>query len=280
MTAVSLSRRALLVAGVAIVTLPARGAVPRLSISGALEQGGLAIGHAGDDARVRIDGQEAHVAADGTFAFGFAYDRTTPLHVTAIFADGTSESLECTPAIRKYEIQHINGLPQQFVTPPPETIARIRRESALIGEARTRDTDGLDFVNGFDWPAPGILSGVFGSQRIDNGVAMAPHFGVDMAAPVGTPIHAPADGVVSISDDYYLDGGFTLLDHGHGVSTCYLHQSRRIVKAGEAVRRGQLMGLIGRTGRATGPHLHWAMNWFQVKLDPSLSTRTSAPRRL
>ena len=118
---------------------------------------------------------------------------------------------------------------------------------------------------------------MFGSQRIDNGVAMSPHYGVDMAAPVGTPIHAPADGVVSISDDYYLDGGFTLIDHGQGVSTSYLHQSRRLVKAGDAVRRGQRIGAIGATGRATGAHLHWAMNWFQVRLDPSRSTRKPKP---
>jgi murein DD-endopeptidase MepM/ murein hydrolase activator NlpD len=100
---------------------------------------------------------------------------------------------------------------------------------------------------------------------------------VDMAAPTGTPIHAPADGVVSISDEYYLDGGFTLIDHGQGVSTSYLHQSGRLVKPGDAVKRGQRIGLIGATGRATGPHLHWAMNWFEVRLDPSLSTRKPKP---
>jgi murein DD-endopeptidase MepM/ murein hydrolase activator NlpD len=100
---------------------------------------------------------------------------------------------------------------------------------------------------------------------------------VDMAAPAGTPIHAPADGTVVISDDYYLDGGFTLIDHGQGVSTCYLHQSARLVGAGEKVKRGQLIGRIGQTGRATGPHLHWAMNWFEVKLDPSRSTRKPKP---
>jgi len=101
-----------------------------------------------------------------------------------------------------------------------------------------------------------------------------------MAAPVGTPIHAPAAGTVTLSDDYYLDGGFTLIDHGQGVSTCYLHQSKRLVKKGDRVARGQLIGLIGQTGRATGPHLHWAMNWFQIKLDPSRSTRKPKPEPL
>ena len=157
---------------------------------------------------------------------------------------------------------------------------RIKKEAGEIYIARQRDTAGDDFLSGFDWPAPGIESGVFGSQRIDNGVPMAPHFGVDMAAPTGTPIHAPADGTVSLSAEHYLNGGFTLIDHGQGVSTSYLHQSKRLVKDGDAVKRGQLIGLIGQTGRATGPHLHWAMNWFEVKLDPSRSTRKAKPEKL
>ena len=177
----------------------------------------------------------------------------------------------------QYDIQHVNGLPQNTVTPPPDVKARIAKEAEAIYLARLADSDGSDFLSGFDWPAPGIESGIFGSQRIDNGVPMSPHYGVDMAAPTGTAIHAPADGTVSISDEYYLDGGFTLIDHGQGVSTAYLHQSRRLVKAGDAVKRGQTIGLIGATGRATGPHLHWAMSWFQLRLDPSLSTRKSKP---
>jgi murein DD-endopeptidase MepM/ murein hydrolase activator NlpD len=166
------------------------------------------------------------------------------------------------------------------VTPPPEVRERIAREAEAIFLARLSDTPGSDFISGLDWPAPGIESGIFGSQRIDNGVPMSPHYGVDMAAPTGTPIVAPADGVVGISADHYLNGGFTLIDHGQGVSTAYLHQSARLVKAGEAVKRGQRIGLIGATGRATGPHLHWAMNWFQVRLDPSRSTRKPKPEPL
>ncbi len=123
------------------------------------------------------------------------------------------------------------------------------------------------------------MSGVFGSQRIDNGTPMSPHFGVDMANATGTPIRSPTDAIVLLTDEFYLEGGFTLLDHGHGVFTHYMHQSKRLVAVGDAVKRGDPIGHIGQTGRATGPHLHWGMNWFQVKLDPSLSTRTSAPPR-
>ncbi|HZQ41236.1 MAG TPA: M23 family metallopeptidase, partial [Rhizomicrobium sp.] len=210
-------------------------------------------------------------------AFGFGPDQTKAALVTVRYPEGGGDSRSFTPTVRTYEEQRVNGLPQKTVTPPPEVRERIAREAETIYLARLTDSAGSDFFSGFDWPAPGIESGVFGSRRIDNGVPMAPHYGVDMAAPTGTPIRAPADGTVVISDDYYLDGGFTLIDHGQGVSTSYLHQSKRLVHAGEAVKRGQRIGLIGATGRATGPHLHWAMNWFEVRLDPSLSTRKPKP---
>jgi murein DD-endopeptidase MepM/ murein hydrolase activator NlpD len=252
----------------------------RFSITGAMEQGSLAMGSAPPGSLVALDGRPLRVSVDGRFAFGFGPDQTTANMVTVRYPDGGGDSRSFTPAARQYEIQRVNGLPQSTVTPPPEVTVRIRKEAADIYLARLFDTNGIDFLSGFDWPAPGIESGIFGSQRIDNGTPVSPHYGVDMAAPVGTPIHAPADAVVSLSADHYLNGGFTLLDHGQGVSTAYLHQSKRLVKAGEAVKRGQLIGHIGQTGRATGPHLHWAMNWFQVKLDPSRSTRKPKPEPL
>jgi murein DD-endopeptidase MepM/ murein hydrolase activator NlpD len=270
-------RRVFLGQALAFGVAPCLAAEPRFTVTGAIEQGSLALGSAPPGSAVALDGRPLKVTLDGRFTFGFGPDQTRASLVTVRYPDGGGDSRSYTPTVRQYEEQRINGLPQETVTPPPEVQARIAREAEIIYLARLTDGDGSDFLSGFDWPAPGILSGVFGSRRIDNGVAMTPHFGVDMAAPVGTPIHAPADGTVGISDDYFLDGGFTLIDHGQGVSTCYLHQSKRTVRAGEAVKRGQLIGLIGQTGRATGPHLHWAMNWFQVKLDPSCSTRTPSP---
>jgi murein DD-endopeptidase MepM/ murein hydrolase activator NlpD len=274
-------RRAVVGSGFVFAAMPAwalsKTAADRLVIKGALEQGSLALGYAEKGASVAIDGAEIRLSRDGVFAFGFAFDQTKPSIVTVTWPDGATETQSYTPTARQYEIQRVNGLPQNTVTPPPEVLERIKKEAAEIYQARQRDTEGVDFLKGFDWPAPGIESGVFGSQRIDNGVPMAPHFGVDMAAPTGTPIHAPADGIVSLSADHYLNGGFTLIDHGQGVSTSYLHQSKRQVKEGAAVKRGQLIGHIGQTGRATGPHLHWAMNWFEVKLDPSRSTRKPKP---
>ena len=266
----------------ASVSLAASGALAqeksvRFTVTGALEQGSLALGSAPPGSLVALDGRPLRAGADGRFVFGFAPDQTKASLVTVRYPDGGGDSRSFTPAVRQYEIQRVSGLPQNTVTPPPEVAARIAHEAETIYLARLTDSSGSDFLSGFDWPAPGTLSGVFGSQRIDNGVPMSPHYGVDMAAPTGTPICAPADGMVVISGDYYLDGGVTLIDHGQGVSTSYLHQSKRLVKAGESVKRGQRIGLIGATGRATGPHLHWAMNWFQVRLDPSRSTRKPKP---
>jgi murein DD-endopeptidase MepM/ murein hydrolase activator NlpD len=252
----------------------------RFSITGAMEQGSLALGTAPPGSLVALDGRPLDVTADGRFVFGFAYNQTAPSQVTVRYPEGGGDTRSFTPARRAYDIQRIDGLPQNTVTPPKEVQERIARESATIYLARFTSTPGTDFLSGFDWPAPGIESGVFGSQRIDNGTPMSPHMGVDMAAPTGTPIHAPADGLVTVSADHYVNGGFTLIAHGQGVSTCYLHQSRRLVKEGDAVKRGQLIGHVGRTGRATGPHLHWEMNWFQVKLDPSRATKKPKPDSL
>ncbi|MGZ5921485.1 MAG: M23 family metallopeptidase, partial [Rhizomicrobium sp.] len=262
-------RRGFIAAGLAFAATPSwavspEGKAGRLVVKGAMEQGSLGLGYAEPKAGVTVDGQKVRLSPDGVFAFGFGFDQTKPSIVIVTWSDGRIETQSYMPAPRQYEIQHVNGLPQNTVTPPPEVLVRIKQEAESIYLARQRDTAGEDFLSGFDWPAPGIESGVFGSQRIDNGVPMTPHFGVDMAAPTGTPIHAPANGTVSLSADHYLNGGFTLIDHGQGVSTSYLHQSKRLVKDGDVVKRGQLIGEIGQTGRATGPHLHWAMNWFEV----------------
>jgi len=277
-----ISRRLLLAGGAAIAAAPlvARACAPKLSLTGSLEQGSLVVGHAAPGARVTLDSANVRATPEGIFVFGLEWNRTAAAHLIIQYPDGATETRDIVPITRQYAVESITGLPPETVTPPADALERIHRESQLIFEARRKDSDLIWFTEPFDWPAPGIMTGVFGSERIDNGQTMAPHMGVDMANAEGTPIRAPANATVSISDDYYLDGGFTLLDHGHGVSTCYLHQSKRMVQGGDVVLRGQVIGLMGQTGRATGPHLHWAMNWFQVKLDPSLSTRTPLPPKI
>jgi murein DD-endopeptidase MepM/ murein hydrolase activator NlpD len=245
-----------------------------------MKQGSLVIGHAEPGARVSVNSAPVLVADDGTFAFGFEYDQKSATAVAAQFRDGTRVTQSVMPVARTYEVQRINGLPEKYVSPPPDIQRRIDRENAMIAGARKRDTAGMSFAAPFDWPTTGIVSGLFGSQRILNGEPKAPHFGVDIAAPEGRLIHAPADAVVALAEpDFYLTGGTTVLDHGHGVFTMYLHQSALKVPINRAVKRGDVIGLVGKKGRATGPHLHWGLNWFQMKLDPSLSTRTPAPAK-
>jgi murein DD-endopeptidase MepM/ murein hydrolase activator NlpD len=277
-------RRSFLWGSVALAFAPGfAGALPprRLSFSGPLKQGGLVIGQAERGAQVTVNGAPVLVSEDGLFAFGFEYDQKKSSTIAARFVDGTTETRKLAPEVRKYEVQRINGLPEQEAHPTePAIVARIARENALIVAARTRDTPGTAFSESFDWPVPGIISSVFGSQRILNGIPSAPHFGVDIAAPEGARITAPVDGIISLAEpDFFLTGGTTVLDHGHGAFTMYLHQSALKAKAGDAVKRGDVIGLVGMKGRATGPHLHWGLNWFQMKLDPSLSTRTSAPAK-
>jgi murein DD-endopeptidase MepM/ murein hydrolase activator NlpD len=232
-------------------------------------------------ADVTLDGKALSVSPVGYFAFGLEYDqaRSVRLSVTDKRA-GTNAVEDITPIARKYEVQAVSGLPQKTVAPSPKEVERIKHENAMVAEVRTRDTAGIGFSEPFDWPVPGIISSLFGSQRKLNGQLQAPHFGVDIAAPANTPIHAPVDGTIVLAEpDFFLTGGTTVLDHGHGVFTSYVHQNTLKVAVGQVVKRGELIGLVGMKGRATGPHLHWGLNWFQMRLDPSLSTRTPAPAR-
>ena len=186
------------------------------------------------------------------------------------YPNGKRETKSVDPAARKFDIQRINGLPDKYVSPPQDVLDRIKRDSKAVGESRTHDTDLDAFAESFDWPAKGPISSVYGSQRILNGEPREPHYGVDIASPAGTPIHAPTDGIVRLAEELYLSGNTIVFDHGHGVTTSYLHMSRMDVKVGDKLSRGDVMGAIGMTGRATGPHLCWRLNWFQTRLDVAL----------
>jgi murein DD-endopeptidase MepM/ murein hydrolase activator NlpD len=172
---------------------------------------------------------------------------------------------------REYEIQRIDGLPQEQVTPPQEVLDRIYAESALLEDTRSIDDPRTDFKNGFIWPVIGPITGVYGSQRVLNGEPRSPHYGIDIAAPTGTKVAAPADGVVTLAHpDMYFSGGTLVLDHGHGLSSSFVHLSRILVEKGERVHQGDVIAEVGATGRVTGPHLHWGMNLFDARIDPGL----------
>jgi murein DD-endopeptidase MepM/ murein hydrolase activator NlpD len=237
-----------------------------------LQQGELVIGHAPPGVKLEFSGRSLRVGDDGTFVFGLDRDAPAQGALQIHDAAGHATTFSFSVAKREYKIERVEGLPPKTVTPDPETAARIEHEQARVAQARTRDDAREDFLHGFLLPVAGArISGIYGSQRIDNGTPKAPHMGLDMAVPAGTPVHAPAAGVVTFAEpDLVLTGGTVLLDHGFGLTSSFLHMSRLDVKAGDAIEAGQVIGAAGMTGRATGPHVHWGFNWFDVRLDPAL----------
>lgn len=230
-------------------------------------QGALLIGRAAPGTRLVLDGRAVRVSPEGHFAFGFGRD-AGPRATLAITVQGRTENQVLEVASRAWQVQRLEGLPGAMVTPPPETMERIQRERARIAELRRVDSVVPYFAGGFAWPARGRISGVYGSQRILNGEARAPHVGLDIAAPVGTPMHAMAAGQVLLAEDLYFTGNTVILDHGHGVQSLYAHTSRLDVAEGATVAQGQQIALIGATGRVTGPHLHLGLNWHATAVDP------------
>jgi murein DD-endopeptidase MepM/ murein hydrolase activator NlpD len=236
-----------------------------------VQQGQLVIGRTEPGSRVTIGEREARVARDGAFVFGVERDAPQAVTVTIRHVGGRTEQRELAVAQRSYTIERVDGLPQHTVTPDPELARRIAEEQARVADARKRDDDRNDYAHGFERPAQGRISGVYGSQRIDNGVPKAPHYGLDIAVPTGTPVKAPAAGIVSFAaNGLVLTGGTVLIDHGHGLTSSFLHLSRIDVKVGDRVKQGEVFAAAGATGRASGPHVHWGFNWFDVRLDPAL----------
>jgi murein DD-endopeptidase MepM/ murein hydrolase activator NlpD len=240
-----------------------------LDLAGKFVQGGLVLGTAVPGAGVILDGRAVPVTSDGHFVFGFGRDATAAELILTL-PDGTRQERRLAIEKREYDIQRVDGVPQNTVTPDPAELARIKREAAEIRALRYVAGTGSDFVTPMIWPAHGPISGVYGSQRILNGEPRAPHMGVDIAAPAGSPIVAAGGGVVRFAGELFLTGNTILIDHGYGLETSYAHLSRIDVKPGQRLRQGEQIGLVGATGRVTGPHLHWGMEWFEIRLDPQL----------
>lgn len=236
-----------------------------------VSQGALVFGKVPPGSQVRYRERLLRVTGYGTVVFGVGRDEAGPLTVAITTPSGRSQTVSIAVTPRDWPVERINGVPPKTVNPPPDIAARIQREQAQVTAARGRDDERADFALPFQWPVQGRISGRFGNARVYNGQPGAGHSGMDIAAPNGTPIKAPAGGIVTFaSPDLYLTGGTVLLDHGHGVSSNFLHLSRIDVKVGDRVEPGQVIGAVGATGRATGPHLHWGMNWFDVRIDPLL----------
>ncbi|MEQ9629730.1 MAG: M23 family metallopeptidase [Roseitalea porphyridii] len=242
-----------------------------LRLEGKFIQGGLVFGQAAPGSRVTFEGRAVRVAADGRFVVGFGRDFPKTAQLSVTWPDGRRETRTLDVAPRRYDIQRIDGLPPKKVTPPAEWLQRIRAEAAKVAAARARDTPRLDFAQPFIWPKTGRISGVYGSQRVLNGKPRRPHFGVDVAGPVGAPIVAPAAGEIVLAEpDLYFSGGTVMIDHGHGLTSVLMHLSAVDVTVGQEVAQGEPIGKLGATGRVTGPHLDWRMNWFDQRVDPQL----------
>ena len=243
----------------------------RVMFPASVPQGALVFGKVPPGSQVRYRERLLRATGYGTVALGVGRDETGPLKVDVTLPSGRMEPVSIAVTPRDWPVEHVNGVPPKTVNPPPEIAARIQREQALVTAARERDDERTDFALPFQWPVQGRISGRFGNARVYNGQPGAGHSGMDIAAPDGTPVRAPAGGVVTFaSPDLYLTGGTVLLDHGHGVSSNFLHLSRIDVRVGDRIEPGQVIGAVGATGRATGPHLHWGMNWFDTRIDPLL----------
>ena len=239
-----------------------------LSLRGDPAPGALLIGQSVPGARVWLDGKPLRVSQSGYFLFGFGRDESGD-RLLRVEAEGRQLERLITLASRQWNIQRVDGVPARTVTPPPEELERIRAEAALVRKARETDSDLEFFHHDFVWPASGRISGVYGSQRIYNGKPGSPHLGVDIAAPTGSPVIAPAAGIVTlVHEDMFYSGGTLVIDHGYGLSSTFIHLHSVLVKEGQQIRQGDLIAEIGASGRATGPHLDWRMNWYQERLDP------------
>ena len=254
----------------AMAIMAAGPALAELQLEGPMTQGGLIFGQSEPGATAALNGEPLRVTADGRFVFGFGRDAAPTATLKVMLPDGrvTTRALEI--AQREYRIQRIDNLPRNYVTPPDEVLARIRADREAAAKARATDRAETDFDSGFIWPATGPISGVYGSQRILNGEPRQPHYGVDVAGPVGTPVKAPADGVVTLAHPgMYFSGATLIIDHGHRLSSTFLHLDAITVKEGQAVRQGEVVARMGASGRVTGPHLDWRMNWRDQRIDPT-----------
>ena len=239
-----------------------------VEFQGKFIQGHFIIGKTEPDTKVLIGKKEVKVSKNGYFVFGIDRDRKFDVLITKIL-NGNKEKIIKKVFKRKYKIQRIDGLDESKVTPPEKVYKRIKEENNRIGEARAINSDLVFFKDKFIMPVEGITTGVYGSQRILNGKPKWPHYGIDIAAKQGTNIKSSGTGVVTMAeDDLYYTGGTIIMDHGHGISTIYSHLETVIVSVGDKINQGDIIGTVGSTGRSTGPHLDFRINWFQTRLDP------------
>jgi murein DD-endopeptidase MepM/ murein hydrolase activator NlpD len=239
-----------------------------IEVRGEWQQGSVILGRVAPGTTVAFNSRAVRVADDGQFVIGLDRDEPAKAQLAFTLPGGAVERREYAVAKRTYDVQRIDGLPPSMVTPPPAAQKRIELDYAQVRAARASDSARKEFATPFIWPVVGPVTGVYGSQRILNGVPKQPHYGVDVGVPVGTKVVAPAGGIVTLAvPDMYYTGGTLMIEHGHGLSSAFLHLSKLHVKAGQEVKQGDLIAEVGATGRVSGPHLDWRVNWFDARVD-------------
>ena len=234
-------------------------------------QGALIVGKTAPENKVMLNGKAIKVSANGDYALGFSRDEKNNSELVIISPNGLREKTTLTPLKREYNIQKVEGIAKKIMNPNKKANIRAGEDNKKITAARKVNSDLTAFAQGFVAPIDGIITGVYGSQRYYNGVPKRPHYGLDYAGKKGDPVKSPADGIILMYvPDMFYSGGTMIIDHGHGVSSTFLHLSDSYVKVGDKVNKGQLVAAVGSSGRATGPHLDWRINWFNMKLDPAL----------
>ena len=244
--------------------------VQAVEFKGKFIQGHFIIGKTDPGAKITIDKKKIKLTNDGFFAFGLGRDRKNDVVIVKNL-NGKNKKIIKKVFKREYKIQRIDGLDKKKVTPPEEVYERIKNENKLIGNARSINSNLVFFTEKFIQPLDNaIITGVYGSQRILNGKPRWPHYGLDFAGDLGTPIKAMADGIVTLAEkDLYYTGATLIFDHGHGISTLYMHMDKIFVEKDDIVKQGDIIGTVGSSGRSTGPHLDIRLNWFNVRLDPA-----------
>jgi murein DD-endopeptidase MepM/ murein hydrolase activator NlpD len=242
-----------------------------VTFEGEFKQGGLLIGQVQEGQTVSYQGKTLNLTTNNQFLLGLGRNAPAITSITINSQDQEPETITLEIAARQYNIQKIEGVPSKTVTPPTSDLQRIKQNASMVREARKLVSNKQDFLKGFIKPANGPVTGIYGSQRFYNGVPKRPHYGIDYAAPIGTAVIAPADGLVTFAhNDLFYSGGTLIIDHGHGLSSTFLHLSEILVKPDQQVTLGMEIAKIGATGRATGPHLDWRMNWLDQRIDPDL----------
>ena len=242
-----------------------------VELSGEMEQGGYILGKTAANNTVELDGENLAISDSGNFVFGFSRDDSKSHTLIIKNADGKVITKTFTPKTRQYNIQRVEGIAKKIMQPNPVAVARAKKDSTQVKAARANFSEGMAFAKGFIAPIEGTITGVYGSQRFYNGVPKSPHYGLDYAGKTGDPVKAPANGTIVLYEpDMFYSGGTMIIDHGYGITSSFLHLSDSYVKVGDKVTQGDVVAAVGSSGRATGPHLDWRINWFQMRLDPML----------